>query len=770
MKKPPPSNSTDSTSLSFIARLKQRGVLRVAISYAVIAWLLLQIGDVVLDPLDAPAWVMRSLIFLLVTGFPIAIVLAWFFELGPAGISLDRLPEGVERPKVEGRRKFADVIIIGVLLSIIVLLLARQEGLLQPEAKPPVIAVLPFADLGSGEQSYYADGLSDTLIHKLGQLSGLVVLASSSSFQFRGSGLELGEVASKLGADNILEGTLQRAGGVLRVNARLVDIASGQQRWTASFNRRTEELFDVQDEIAAAIAAALQVVLTPREQERLVHRDTLDLSAFDAYQRARHELTQRTAEGMTNALQYLFDATQTDPEFALAWANLPEAYFLASAYHAETPWSEVAGAARAAADRAVELDPESGEAWLGQAFVKVGELTNSTLMPPYPPDPEILALLEKAIALSPSNAVAWKLYADQTDDLQLRLERYLRAAQLDPRHPVIVNNVGGIYEKLGEKEKGRQWHIMALGLTDPPFWQAAWGLVESYSRDPDGLAMAARWSRAIMLADPKQRADAWREYCRTLAELGAIEELELEQQKRVASVPNPDPLEQLYRLGREVQLSRHYGDMAKAAGYAQEFQQTFRRFTRKPTGTVDPSGPPAALLDAPALLYLQQGEPAAALDYYAGLYQSVDRQTFTTWETMGLNARLIHAIALKQTGQQAAAASNLRAYLEEIKLWHPGEVRGLLPFAIHAVLGETDAAIKAFQQAVENHEVSAWWALKDGSVDEDYARVLVDPRFQAAFGKLERSLAAQREDFLANPDLPLDVRITAGLAKPGGVH
>lgn len=738
-----------------------------AVGYAVIAWLLLQIGDVVLEPLDAPGWVMKALIVLVVSGFPVALILAWFFELGPGGISIDRLPEDAVRPQVGGRRKFADVIIIAVLTGIIVLLLARQEGILQPEAVPPVIAVLPFTDLGSGEQTYYADGLSDTLIHKLGQLSGLVVLASSSSFQFRGTALKLDEVANKLGADSILEGTLQRAAGVLRVNARLVDVTTGQQRWTASFNRQAEELFDVQDEIAAAITAALKVVLTPHEQQRLVHRDTLNLSAYEAYQQARHELAQRTPEGMTNALRYLFDATETDPEFALAWANLPEAYFLASAYHAETHWSEVAGAARAAADRAVELDPALGEAWLARAFVLTGERTNSDLKQPYPPDPEIAALLEKAIALSPSNAVAWKLYADHADSEEVKLERYLRAAQLDPRHPNIINNVGGIYERLGEKEKSRQWRIIALGLTDPPFWQAAWGLVESYSRDPEGLATAARWARAIMLADQGEGSDSWREYCRTLAELGAVEELELEQSRRAAKVPDPEPVEQLYRLGREVQLGRYKSDLLVATESALEFATIFRRFNRKPAGPVNPSGPPAAILDAPALLFLQQGKPADALEYYAGLYTAVAGRQFGAFDTMGLNARLIRAAALKQTGQPAEAEQDLRAYLEEIKTWLPGEAPGMIPFAIHAMLGETDAAIAAFQQAVDSNQVSAWWALKDGAIDADFARVLADPRFQASFSKLEQSVAAQREDFLANPELPLDVRIAAGLARPG---
>jgi hypothetical protein len=266
-----------------------------------------------------------------------------------------------------------------------------------------------------------------------------------------------------------------------------------------------------------------------------------------------------------------------------------------------------------------------------------------------------------------------------------------------------------------------------------------------------------------MQASEEQRADAWRDYCRALAELGAVEELEREHARRILEVPKPDLPDLLYRLGREVQLARQRGDMAAAAQKAREFELNYRRFDRKPSGPVDARGPPAALLDAPALLFLQQGQPEAALEYYAGLYKSVAAVGFMVEETMGLNPRLVHAAALKQTGHKAEAEKNLRAYLVEIEAWEPGEARGLIPFAIYALLGETDAAIAAFRQAVESYQVSAWWALQDGAVDPDYARVLADPRFRSALSELEQSIAAQREDFLANPDLPLEQRMAAGL-------
>ncbi|HKX55922.1 MAG TPA: FlgO family outer membrane protein, partial [Xanthomonadales bacterium] len=261
----PHDNPSRSTEAGWFARLRQRGVLRVAFSYALIAWLLLQIGDVVIEPLGAPAWVMRALIVLVIAGFPVALLLAWFFELTPSGIQRDTLPEGAARPRVLGIRHYADVLIIGVLLIAVVFLLAKQEGWVDEDQGPPVIAVLPFTELGAGNDSYFGAGLSDTLIHKLGQLSQLVVLASSSTFEFHGQGLDLRAVGAKLSASSILEGTVQRAGNQLRINARLVEVKSGQQLWSGSFERPSTDLFAVQDEIAGAVSDALEVVLSPND-------------------------------------------------------------------------------------------------------------------------------------------------------------------------------------------------------------------------------------------------------------------------------------------------------------------------------------------------------------------------------------------------------------------------------------------------------------------------------------------------------------------------
>ena len=170
-----------------IARIRERGVLRVAASYAVIAWLLLQIADVTFDPLGVPKWVMTSLIVSAVLGFPVAIALAWFYEVGDQGVQRDTAGAGVVRPSVHGKRRHSDLVIIGVLLITVAVLLVRQSDIGKPKPPAnPAIAVLPFENLsGNPEQAYFSDGLAVEVLDRLGHVPGLRVIASSSSFSFR---------------------------------------------------------------------------------------------------------------------------------------------------------------------------------------------------------------------------------------------------------------------------------------------------------------------------------------------------------------------------------------------------------------------------------------------------------------------------------------------------------------------------------------------------------------------------------------------------------
>jgi len=367
-----PSEKLTSGGLSLFGRLKRRGVLRVAFGYAMITWLLLQIADVVFDPLGVPESMMTVLILVLAAGFPVALLLAWFFEFTPTGIELDHLPETAERPAVQGPRRFADIAIIGVLLIIVAVLLVRQGGWIEEEsAGLPVIAILPFDNISSdAEYGFFGEGLADTMIQKLGRLSELVVLASSSSFAYKDKDLDSVAIGLKLGATAVMAGSVQRAGQMLRVNTRLVDVESGEQLWAASFDRKLADIFAIQDEIARAVTESLHLVLTQASEERLSRPSTTSLSAYDAYILGQARMASREDDNLIAALDYFRQAITQDPDYALAHAGLAEALYIVShKAHLQHSWAGDRAEATRAADTAMLLDPALGEAYLAQALV-----------------------------------------------------------------------------------------------------------------------------------------------------------------------------------------------------------------------------------------------------------------------------------------------------------------------------------------------------------------------------------------------------------------
>jgi len=204
----PPDGRTAPERAGFLSRLRERGVLRVAASYAVIAWLLLQIASVVLDPLGVPKWVMTALIIAAAVGLPIAIALAWFLEIGEHGVEVDRSEDGAPRPSARGLRHYADAIVIGVLLIAVVILVVRQSDLGKPKPPAnPAIAVLPFENQsGDPQQEYFSDGLADEMLERLGRVPGLRVIARSSSFSFKGRSVDARTIAEKLGVRFYLHG------------------------------------------------------------------------------------------------------------------------------------------------------------------------------------------------------------------------------------------------------------------------------------------------------------------------------------------------------------------------------------------------------------------------------------------------------------------------------------------------------------------------------------------------------------------------------------
>ncbi len=359
---------------SFLGEVKRRNVARAAIAYAIVGWLLVEIASTVLPTFDTPDWVLKAFTFLVVLGFPLVLLFAWAFELTPEGLKrTHEVPAEQSVTPSTGRK--LDFVIIGVLVIAVTYISVTHdwsdEGISSDQistagSAQQSIAVLPFANMSSDEENeYFSDGLSETLLHMLAQIKDLRVAARTSSFQFKGHAGDVADIGKQLKVATILEGSVRKAGDTIRVTAQLINVDDGYHLWSGTYDRKLEDIFAIQDEIATQVVDALKVTLLDDEAERLSQPATENVDAYNLYLLGRHLFHQRTEETLLKAKDYFKQAITTAPEYALAHTGLADTYMLledsASSYGSLS--SEVVREqAGAAIERALELDPGLAEA------------------------------------------------------------------------------------------------------------------------------------------------------------------------------------------------------------------------------------------------------------------------------------------------------------------------------------------------------------------------------------------------------------------------
>src|SRR5438477_1445671 len=315
----------------FFGELKRRNVYKVAVAYAVVAWLLIQGATQVFPFFEIPNWAVRLVVLLLVIGFPVALILAWAFELTPEGI---KRAEDVDLSKSITRRtgRKLDFFIIAVLLPVIGILLFQR---LHPTVSPAVsssleksIAVLPFENLSEDKaNAYFAEGIQEEILTRLAKIADLKVISRTSTQRYQSKPGNLSEIAKQLGVANILEGSVQKAADQVRVNVQLISAQTDFHLWADTYDRKLTDIFGVESEIAKGIAEALQAKLTGREEQALSDKPTNNPEAYDAYLRglAFEARSGYSRDLMAKAIGFYERAVQLDPNFALAWARLSRA-------------------------------------------------------------------------------------------------------------------------------------------------------------------------------------------------------------------------------------------------------------------------------------------------------------------------------------------------------------------------------------------------------------------------------------------------------------
>ncbi len=360
---------------SFIQELMRRKVFRVAAAYLVVAWLLLQVVATVAPILELPNWISRVALVFLALGFPASVVLAWAFELTPEGIKRDAAQN---RSAPVGRHK-VEFLIIGV-LSFTVIYFAADKFVLSGSEQTTntqigkSVAVLVFDNLsGDTANDPFTLGIHDDLLTSISRIGSIKTISRTSVLQYQGTTKTIPEIALELGVATILEGGIQRSGNRVRINAQLIDASTDQHLWAETYDRELTagNIFAIQSEIATAIANELRATLTEDEQRRLVKVPTQNIAALETYFIGKRMLEDRTKESLRAAVEYFETVVDLDPDFALAYSGLADAYMLLPEYWANADRAEIAEKSAAAVARALQLDPELPEVLNSQAWSRL---------------------------------------------------------------------------------------------------------------------------------------------------------------------------------------------------------------------------------------------------------------------------------------------------------------------------------------------------------------------------------------------------------------
>ncbi len=453
---------------NFFAELKRRNVYKVAIAYAIIAWLLMQIATQVFPFLEIPNWTIRLVIMLIVIGFPIALIIAWAFELTPEGLKRTEFAD--ELPKKSARsRAWIYVVVVAGAISVGLFFLGRYTSSRQSEgAQLPAksIAVLPFDNLSRDpDNAYFAEGVQDEILARLSKIADLKVISRTFTQKYKSAPENLREIARQLGVANILEGSVQKVAGQVRVNVQLIKAASDSHLWGESFDRKLTDIFAVESDIATTIADTLQAKLTGSEKRAIAAQPTENTEAHEFYLKGRFFWNKRTANDLKTAITYFQKAIDKDPNYALPYAGLGDSYALLSAFGAGSP-EESLPAAEAAAKKALELDDTLAEAHTSLALVLLA----------YDLDFDgSIREFRRAIELNPNYATAHHWFGIgplmRSGRFDEAIAKCKRAVELDPLSLINNADLGNTYSRAGRYDEAIEQLRKTLEM-DPGFYYA----------------------------------------------------------------------------------------------------------------------------------------------------------------------------------------------------------------------------------------------------------------------------------------------------------
>jgi TolB-like protein/Flp pilus assembly protein TadD len=460
---------------SFFSELKRRNVYKVAVAYAVASWLLIQIATQVFPFFEIPNWAVRLVVLLLIAGFPVALIFSWAFEITPEGIKREsEIDSDKSVTHHTGRKIVALTIALAVIAAgLLAFQLLRSKSpsavavssittqSATAEVPTKSIAVLPFDNLSDDKSNaYFAEGIQDEILTRLSKIAALKVISRTSTQKYKSAPDNLRDVGKQLGVANILEGSVQKIANAVHVNVQLIRVATDEHLWAESYNRKLDDVFGVEGEVASAIADQLNAKLSGTEQKAVTEKPTQNTAAYDAYLRGLAiEHTQYSYEAYQQAARDYVEAVQLDPNFAFAWSRL--AVLRSFLYfNAIDPNANTAGAVKEATDRAMALAPEAGESWIAQGAYRYRVLRDFA---------GAVTAYKQAQLRLPNNSYLLQNLAFVQRRLGLWQEAeatFKKALELDPRDFQLLGSLGGeFYTFLRRYDEARAAMDRALEIS-----------------------------------------------------------------------------------------------------------------------------------------------------------------------------------------------------------------------------------------------------------------------------------------------------------------
>jgi TolB-like protein/Tfp pilus assembly protein PilF len=491
---------------NFLAELKRRNVYKVAVAYIVAGWALSQGIAQVLPVFDVPNWAIRLIVVLVIIGLPVALVLAWVFEITPEGIKrteiADRIPATARRKK----HAWVYIVVVGAIVSITLFFLGRYSAISgaprHGEAAIGIpgksIAVLPFDNLSRDpDNAYFAEGVQDEILTRLAKVADLKVISRTSTQHFKSVPENLPQIAKQLGVTNILEGSVQKAKDQVRVNVQLINALTDAHLWAEIYDRKLTDLFSVESDIAKTIADTLQAKLTGSESTAMSNKPTANPEAYELYLKGRFFWNKRTGQDLKTACDYFQQAIAIDPNYATAYAGLAESYILIPLFDAGSP-QDYFPKAKAAAERAIELQETSAEAHTALGLLLCFPDVNFS---------QSEKEFKRAIELNPNYATAHHWYGNA---LLVALGRFneaisenKRAVELDPLSLIINADLGSTFMLARQYDQAIAQLQRTLTL-DNKFGYTHWNLGQALYLKGDTAAAIAEYQKARTLDDDPQ--------------------------------------------------------------------------------------------------------------------------------------------------------------------------------------------------------------------------------------------------------------------------